>query len=200
MIDKGGTMTTNKKNWVIFSLLFCSILLLTGCTGRSMPDAYRLLENLSLHFPAIWRLTSALSYILGFIFFLKGMLGLKSHGENRGGGSGGGLGGPLTLIVVGAVLIYSPSTFNVLMATAFGYSSPLALPTQSSYAANYSAILLLVQLIGFISFIRGWIMITKVSPHNQQVTMGKAFTHIVGGILAINIGGTIDILQNTLGL
>jgi hypothetical protein len=60
--------------------------------------------------------------------------------------------------------------------------------------------LLFVQLIGTISFIKGWVNLTHTSNPNGRSSMGKAVTHIVAGLLAINIEGTKEILQASFGM
>ena len=57
-----------------------------------------------------------------------------------------------------------------------------------------------MRVIGAISFIRGWVILTRVSKHAQPGTFGKGLTHVIAGILAINIYETWEILMNTLGL
>ncbi|MEA1938869.1 MAG: hypothetical protein U9N14_07250 [Pseudomonadota bacterium] len=56
-----------------------------------------------------------------------------------------------------------------------------------------------VQLVGLIAFIRGWFVLKAVSDGTTQSTMMAGFTHIVGGILAINIVPLVITFQNTLG-
>jgi hypothetical protein len=62
------------------------------------------------------------------------------------------------------------------------------------------AVLRFIQLIGTISFIRGWVHLTHVSNPNGRSTMGKAVTHIVAGLLAVNIEGTREMLQASFGI
>ena len=61
-----------------------------------------------------------------------------------------------------------------------------------------TALLGLVQVMGVIAFIRGWVLLGHAGEQNaQQGMFGKGLTHIIGGILAINIVGTKDLIWNT---
>ena len=54
-------------------------------------------------------------------------------------------------------------------------------------------------VVGIVAFIRGMIMLNKVGGQGAQPgTMGKALTHIVGGLLAINMWGFWEVIENTL--
>jgi intracellular multiplication protein IcmC len=126
-------------------------------------------------------------------------------------------------MIVGAVLIWLPTTSDVMTETFFGSSSTLfsgnsfdysalgsgsqllAYSTGSSLQAQWSAIadtlVLYIQFIGLIAFIRGWIIISKATQTGAQPgSMSKGITHIIGGILAINFVQFIGLLQATLGM
>jgi intracellular multiplication protein IcmC len=62
------------------------------------------------------------------------------------------------------------------------------------------AILRLVQIIGVIAFIRGWLILAQSARQGSQPVIGRALTHIIGGILAINIIGTKNVIWATFGL
>jgi intracellular multiplication protein IcmC len=110
--------------------------------------------------------------------------------------------GPLINFLVATALIYSPQMFATLMLTSFGYSSPLQyggdIPGWAD--AGGKALIGLVQVIGVIAFIRGWLYIARLAGQGGQPgTFGKGLTHIIGGILAINIIGTKEVLFGTFG-
>jgi intracellular multiplication protein IcmC len=132
--------------------------------------------------------------------------------------------GPITYMIVGAILIWIPTTSNLLTETIFGSGSPelftgnsfdysalgsgsqlLAYTTGSSLQAQWSAIadtlVLYIQFIGLIAFIRGWIIISKATQTGAQPgSVSKGVTHIIGGIIAINFVQFIKLLQATLGM
>ena len=60
------------------------------------------------------------------------------------------------------------------------------------------AITRIFQVIGLAAFLRGWLLIAKSAQGQQQGNTSKGFIHIFGGILAMNVIGTLQILNNTL--
>lgn len=186
------------KAWV-FGLMLC----LTGCGSANAPDLNTLFVNLSQSFTGIWYLVTAVAYVLGFLFVAKGVYALKVYGEMRTMTSNAGsFKTPATFMIVGAALIYLPNTVHTFMQSTFGYASPLDL-TGAGGGVNQiatQAIFGFIQLVGVIAFIRGWIHIARAGDqHSQPGSFGRGLTHIIGGLLAINIVGARNVLFSTLG-
>ena len=58
----------------------------------------------------------------------------------------------------------------------------------------------ITQFVGYVAFIRGWILLLRIGEQGSQPgAFAKAVTHIVGGLVAINIFGTVAVIQNTIG-
>ena len=52
-----------------------------------------------------------------------------------------------------------------------------------------------------IAFIRGWILVVKgAQAGSQPGNSSKGLIYVVGGVMAINITGTIDLINATLGI
>jgi hypothetical protein len=66
--------------------------------------------------------------------------------------------------------------------------------------AVVAAILAFVALLGWISFIRGFFIMRGVAEGNSQASAMAGFTHILGGALAVNLGGVLKAVQETLGI
>lgn len=66
--------------------------------------------------------------------------------------------------------------------------------------AVISAIIAFSIMIGWISLVRGIFMVRSVSEGNSQASMMAALTHLIGGVLAINLGGVVMAVQETLGI
>ena len=76
-----------------------------------------------------------------------------------------------------------------------------ALSSVSPQFANaVTACLQFVQIIGAIAFVRGWLILKKVAEGNGQTSLAQGLTHILGGVLAINIFIFLPIMDNTFGL
>jgi hypothetical protein len=57
-------------------------------------------------------------------------------------------------------------------------------------------VLTFIRLIGYIAFIRGWLLINQAGQ-GKDGTLGRGITHIFGGAAAINVQITAGILANT---
>ena len=60
-----------------------------------------------------------------------------------------------------------------------------------------------IQVAGLIAFIRGWLILSKSVQKdggNQPGQLTKGMIHIVGGVLAMNVTRTIDVITATFGL
>ena len=167
-------------------------------------DAIQMLTNLSRSYPALWFMLTGACYVIGFAFAMRGVYYLKQYGEMRTMmASNTSLKTPIAFFIVAAVLIYTPAGFHILSRTVFGYSSPLAYSdvTSGMNPVVLGAITGLVSIIGLIAFIRGWLILVANAEHpGGQATLGKALTHIIGGLLAMNILGVVDIIWSTFGL
>lgn len=199
-----GKVSLRLSQLVSVSILCLS---LAGCTGVQFPDVQQILVNLSSSLPPIWRLVTGLSYLLGIGFLMRAIYSLKIYGDQRTQMSANpSIKTPLIFFVVGGALLYLPSTKAVVMETIFAYSNPMPLSYVSEVplvSTQVVAIVMqIIQLVGMISFIRGFLILSHAvsQTHSSQHTFGKAMTHIIGGILAINIEGTKQVVQATFGI
>lgn len=171
------------------------------------------LSNLAQSLLPVERLVTGAAYVIGLSFALKALLTLKSHAENRSQMSGGSsIKEPLVYFFVAAMLIYFPTGFEVLMNSTFGYSNVLAYAPVSSQSPVLDnlfgadsmfghSLALVIQTIGVIAFVRGWVQIARGASSQGQSQgggTGKGMMHVFGGILAMNIVGTLQIINNTL--
>ena len=185
----------------------------SDCTGVEcwISNQIDILKNIASNMESVEKLVSGAAYLIGIAFAFKGIYSLKVYGEARSmSSSQTGLKEPLAYLLVGALLIFLPSTFEMMMNTTFGYSSVLAYAPISSNSDTLSwlfgpdssvgrPLAVIIQTIGLIAFIRGWVLIAKSASQGQQAgSMGKGFMHVFGGILAMNIIGTLEIITNTI--
>lgn len=185
--------------------VFFSFLLLAGCSTSSAPNYQNMLITLSSSYPAVWKLTTAFAYVLGFYFIMKAVMALKQFGESRTMMSGShSLKAPMAYILAGSALIFSPTIYKDVLLSTFGTTetSVLAIQNVSGWSTQASdALFGLVQVVGVIAFVRGWIYLAKAGEQGGQPnSFGKGLTHIIGGVLCINIVGTYQVLSNTFGI
>lgn len=165
------------------------------------------LRNLAVSVDDIYRLITASAYVVGFALAFKALYSLKVYGELRTMmASNTSLKEPLVLLGVSSMFLYMPTGLAIIMNTTFGTNNILAyneLPTGINLTATNGgyALLKILQLIGVIAFIRGFMMIARSSSQGQQPGgMGKGAIHVLGGVMMMNIVGTIAIISNTLGI
>lgn len=186
-------------------------LVLITCVCLSVQSAYAaepnvatMLMNFSNTIPQFMRLVTATAYVLGFLFMVKGVMGLKEYGESRTQmSSQHSLKGPLILMAVGTVFLYLPSSVQSGISTFWDYSNPLAYEptTDDQWSVLIGDCYLIIQLIGTIAFVRGMVIFTHMSGQGAQPgTFAKAISHIIAGILCINLSAFLDAVNNTLGL
>ena len=170
-----------------------------------MADISEIMRNLNQSLPPIQNLIFGFSYMSGIMFLFRGVFRLKVYGDTRTMmSSQASIKEPLILLLVGAIFFYIPSGIGVLLNTTFGSDNPLSYSDWAAAGTINSqtaiSILNLVRVIGLMTFIKGWFVLSKSGGGQQGNGMGKALTHIIGGLLAINIVGTMNVVTSTLGL
>lgn len=178
------------------------------------------LANISSIIVPLTALATFISWIIGAFMIFKAVMMLRKFGQQQTSMHENT--GPLVYLIVGAILVYIPSSTDVMLNSFFnttnsifdwgnninyqqmgqgsdllGYVSGQSLSAQWGDLAN--TLVLYVQFVGYLSFIKGWIMLSKMgsSQGSQQGAFTKGLIHIIGGVVAINVVGTYHILQNT---
>ena len=165
-----------------------------------------MLVNLSESYTPIFKMLTGGAYVMGFAFGMLAIYSLKEYGQARTMmSSNTSLKPAVIYMLVASVFLYMPSVVDILMQSTFGATTiPISYSETGSTdvvsADVQIAILRLVQLIGVIAFIRGWFILAQSAKQGTQSVVGRALTHIIGGILAINIIGTKNVIWATFGL
>lgn len=166
-----------------------------------------LFDNLNDSMESIWQMLTAVAYLTGFSMTCSAIYRLKKFGERTAFmHNSKGLLAPSALFIVGVFLMWSPNMIDVMVFSLFGSDVQSTLAWESStsgidWAEAIAPMIQTIQVIGFIAFIRGWILITRcTSEQSQPGSISKGFIHVIGGVLAINITGTMDMLSNTFGV
>ncbi|MES2212199.1 MAG: hypothetical protein V4490_03570 [Pseudomonadota bacterium] len=175
-------------------------------------DFTNMIANLMSAVYSIQNLVVAISYLMGVSLIARAIFLYKTFGQQVTQASRPGeLAAPIVQMFVGAMLIYLPNTLDTSLNTLYGggmdsianASSLIGYNTISTFG-NWSqlsnVIVHYMQLIGLISFVRGWILLSKLGHAGEQPgNFSKGLTHIIGGILLINVVDTINILATTFG-
>ena len=122
--------------------------------------------------------------------------------------------GPIVGFLIAGALIGLPDTWLTINSTIFddrandsilAYSGVafstlpggFTMPAGATFDAFMLVIILIIQLIGWIAFVRGLLMIKRAAEGSGQASYGTAITHIFGGVLAANLIATVDVIQQT---
>jgi len=165
-------------------------------------DLIIMFGNLSKSLPDVEYFFGGFSYLFGLIFCLSALIKLKETFSE--GGDNAQYAVPTAYFLTGIGLLFLPSLIDAFSTTLFGTQDNILAYSQNNQYDIYSSIVILVQTIGFIWFIRGCVLLSHASqPHNNQEGgkgMGpKGLLFIVGGLFAINIystTGMIDYIVN----
>lgn len=162
------------------------------------------LQHIQSQIPTLSTFISALMYLVGTVFIFRGVIALKQYGQSGANASQGGLKPALIYLSVGAGLIFYPSMINTSLNTIFGSNNIIAY-TNNEGLTNQSKLILqtvelLLRLIGYVAFFRGWVLMTQLAGQQSQPgTLGRALSHIFGGIFLINVYATWQIVVTFLG-
>lgn len=178
-----------------------------GPSGGALDDMFiRLATDIV---PSVLSLLEVFVILAGLSFMMLGVHRL-TKGAQEGPNGPLGLGTAFTFLV-GSILLATPEMMGLFSNTIFGTDtvkvnailgfldgdeSGLVERTQQVF----SAITAFMVLIGFISFVRGWFILKSYAEGNQQATLMAASSHIIAGVLAVNIGPLINAVQVTLGV
>lgn len=196
--------------WLLFAALLLIVLLFSMPTFAAdntvkVVNAGDMLKRITDQIPALMRLVTAVGYVLGFIFIFNGIVKMKHLGESRTMMSQEhSISGPLIYLFVGAALIYLPSAVSVGTSTFWSQPNPIQYVSAAKTTSDtiIQSCFLAVQLFGTIAFIRGLVMVAHAAggKGGHQGGVGKALTHMAGGIFCINIYGFIKMVLATIGV
>ena len=152
-------------------------------------DLTTILGNISLSLISVRSLALGAGYLLGLLFVISGLIKLtkvNKHSQERASVG-------LAYIVGGTVLLYLPSSYQVLSNTFFGSSSILQY-TQYNTFDIYDSMRILIQTAVLIWFVRGSLLLVRASePGKQEGIKGLLF--VIFGVFAVNFNFTVDALN-----
>lgn len=171
------------------------------------------LANLQAAFGSLQRMIGAISFVIGIALVYRGIAMYRGlANQTYGSAQRGEVAGPMVFLVVGAVLIYLPTALDTSISTLFaGTTRENLLPAESligyksvsnvEHWEEISKVLVqYMKLIGLIAFIRGWVILSKMGHQGAQPgSIGKGITHIVAGVMLMNIVGSYNIIAQTFG-
>lgn len=194
----------SRLNIVALNLLVIGLPM--SAYGVTVNDITSMLAHLESTMPQLRKFIVALSYTMGVWFILKSVYMLKKYGQMRTMMAVQvSIAKPAIVMLIGIGCIYIPTIIDIGVDSLWGLGAHESVLKYPSDAGNWQAVInpliSVVKLFGLIAFFRGWVMLVKLGVENAQPGItGKALMHMVGGIFAMNIVGTIKIVQATFGL
>lgn len=178
---------------------------------NSITSSADILTNIANNLGPVQNLLRGASFLIGLSFAFKAIYTLKVYGEARTMmATNSSLKEPLVYMMVAAIFLYFPTAVEIVMNTTFGYSTPLAYAPVNSTNSGIDALFgssstvgwalsIILKTIGLAAFIRGWVLIARSASQGQPPGgTGKGLMHVIGGIMLMNIVGTLTIIDNTL--
>lgn len=111
---------------------------------------------------------------------------------------------PITMFFCGIALLSVMSSFSVISQTMSMPSGPGDVLISASSggfkaqtAAAMTGVLTFIQLLGYIAFIRGWLLLNSHGM-GKEGALSRGLTHLFGGVAAINIKITAKIIATTI--
>lgn len=190
-----------------FFLVSSVLFVLTGCATAN-PDLNAIMTRLSENLHTIVIFINALSYVMGLWFMYSGLYSLKIYGDLRTMmPSNASMAGPLLKLILGVMLLLMPGMVKISISSLWGAGAadslmqyPTLSPSMQSWENTIKGVIDIIRVLGYISFLRGFNMLSKATKQQAQPGLyGKGTMHVLGGVLAINIVGTINIIQYSLG-
>lgn len=168
------------------------------------------LANLAGSFNSLVVLVRALSYIIGLTLIVRGVMMYRIFAtQTMSSAQKGEIAGPLVFLMVGAFLLYFPSTLATSLTSVFGDNNVAGsteliaykdLSGLQKWTAISDVVVKYMYLIGLIAFVRGWVILSKMGHSGAQPgSLGKGIIHVIGGVLLINVVKTFNVLATTLG-
>lgn len=152
-------------------------------------------------YSGIWQFMLGMSYLIGLFLICASVFAWAKVMEGR---SQITLKVPISLFIVGTLIFQIKSalttiedTFSMNHDGVLGAAGGGGGGGGAAGAGAVSAIMGFVQILGFIAFVRGLLILHKYNTGEQRDGLGRAITHIVGGAMAINIKWTAAMLADT---
>ena len=154
----------------------------------------QIIINLSQALGPVQHLISGMAYILGILLIITAFGKFYTMASApRGSGGGENAFSAYAYFLGGTVLLYTPTSFTVLTSSVFGQGSVLQYASTTPVDI-VSAMILLIQTVGLVWFVRGCVLVVSSSqPGIQEGPKGMVF--LFAGILAMNFETTAAVLS-----
>ena len=191
------------KNIIVILVLLSS----NSAMAYTADTLATMFSNLNNSLGSVYQMLIGICYLTGLSLVASAIYKLKKFGERTAFmHNSKGILAPALLMFIGTALMWAPRFLEVMNNTLFGYAAVQSTLSWSSsgtgvdWVDTMAPMIETVQIIGMIAFIRGMLLVSRLGAEQVQPgIVSKGMIHIIGGVLAINITGTMDVLTNTFG-
>ena len=161
-----------------------------------MIDLIAILTNLRASLGPIQTMLSGFAYVSGIGMVVTSLLKFHKIAGSGQQSSQEKIFVPTAYLVLGAGLIFLPSSFSVLANTVFGSENILAYSSNNA-ATVKSVMMFFIQTAGVLWFIRGSVLLAHASEPGVKEG-SKGITFIVASIFAMNFENTVAMVDTSL--
>ena len=140
--------------------------------------------------------------VMGISLFMFGLFRLKRYAEARTMMSHHmTIAAPLMLMLGGVMFLCLPLVLGTALLNFWSTTSPLRYQVgNDAYDQLMPPVIMFVRLLGVGSFMRGILLLSRVGGEQSQAgSMGRACTHLLGGLLCMHILGVVQLLREIMG-
>lgn len=191
--DKMAQLSTTKFKFLLLLLPF----LLAGCTVTADPNQALIEHNIDV----LAQIIQNYSLITGIGMFLASLFRFKRYSEQKTMMMKPKLAAPVMLMLGSMMLMMLPTVVSSSVLSFWGHVSPMAYQNPSDTKQISRSIILLLRLMGVVSFIRGIFSFVKSGHESAQPGMvAKGCMYMIGGVLMVHIVETADIVGSFFGV
>jgi intracellular multiplication protein IcmC len=179
-----------------------------------MPDLMKILANFSSQISPILNLLQGITFCIGMYLVAKSLVEIWGAVNDNAlkylpGNKKFTVGGALIQLVVGSMLtavaslkmvgILSRSLTGDYANSRFLSYAPAGGTFEEERLAAMNALLGIMQIVGFIAIVKGWLTISSHANGQSRAGYGIACGWLIGGVIAWNFKWFTDVLNCTLG-
>ena len=156
-------------------------------------DIVTMIGNLSRSLESVDYLVAAMSYLIGLVMIISGIMKLKKVALSGGRGQDHYM-GTIGLIAAGAALLFLPTTIHVMSYTLFGSQNILSYANYNSMDI-FQSMGILIKTVGLIWFVRGCVMLVHAGEPGEDNAL-KGLVFMIFGIFAMNFVVTLSYVSS----
>jgi len=180
-------------------ILFSSPDVMAQTTGGRMATIGSMFANFAESARALIKLVQASAFVVGSYLLIGSVFKMLAVSNGKAE-----IKTPITMFFCGIALLSIMSSFSVISETMSMPSGPGDVLISggtggftAQTAAAMTGVLTFVQLLGYIAFVRGFLLLNSGGA-GKEGALGRGLTHLFGGVAAINIKLTAKIIATTI--